>query len=81
MSSYSNNHQLKNTLSSLKTKDREWMCSKEASDYIGTSEGAIRNKVYRGQIPFYKRWNRLYFRKSEIDALIMASKGGLDVSF
>lgn len=48
----------------------EWLNSKDAASFLCISEGALRNLVYRGQIPFYKFGRRLRFRYSEIHALL-----------
>lgn len=42
----------------------------EAARYLGYSEGTIRNKASRGEIPSVKLGHALRFRLSELDAWI-----------
>lgn len=44
----------------------------EAARYLGYSEGTIRNKASRGEIPFVKLGHALRFRLSELDSWIEA---------
>lgn len=48
----------------------KWMNSEEASAYLNTSVGSIRNMVYRGQLPAKKLGNRLRFKKIDLDRLL-----------
>lgn len=48
----------------------KWMNSEEASAYLSTSVGSIRNMVYRGQLPAKKLGNRLRFKKIDLDRLL-----------
>lgn len=48
----------------------KWMNSEEASAYLSTSLGSIRNMVYRGQLPAKKLGNRLRFKKIDLDRLL-----------
>ena len=48
----------------------EWMDSKEASEYLRTTIGSLRNMVYRGQLPAKKLGNRLRFKKSDLENLL-----------
>lgn len=48
----------------------EWMDSREASEYLRTTIGSLRNMVYRGQLPAKKLGNRLRFKKSDLDFLL-----------
>ena len=48
----------------------KWMNSEEASAYLSTSVGSIRNMVYRGQLPAKKLGNRLKFRRTDLDRLL-----------
>lgn len=48
----------------------EWMDSKEASEYLRTTIGSLRNMVYRGQLPAKKLGNRLRFKKSDLEHLL-----------
>lgn len=59
-------------------ENSEWLTTKEVAVYLrkfkvdGTpSLGAIRNMVYRGQLRPHKLYRRLYFRKAEIERLLM----------
>lgn len=42
--------------------------AKAAGDYIGRSRTAIYHMVERGELPVVRKGNRLYFRKSELEA-------------
>ena len=56
-----------------------WLTSKEAAEYLRKSIGALRVHVHRGHIQT-RRWHRrLYFRKVDLDRMLMAqnlSQGG-----
>ena len=52
----------------------KWMNSEEASTYLSTSVGSIRNMVYRGQLPAKKLGNRLRFKKDDLDSLLINSQ-------
>lgn len=72
-----------NTLQAINTDDKfkeklffknlYWMNSDEASAYLNTSVGSIRNMVYRGQLSAKKLGNRLKFKKSDLDSLLTNS--------
>ncbi|MCM0606572.1 MAG: helix-turn-helix domain-containing protein [Xanthomonadaceae bacterium] len=47
-----------------------WMTSEEAAHYLRKSIGALRILAWRHQVPFRKFGRRLYFKKSELDALL-----------
>lgn len=51
-------------------KNRIWVDSKEAADYLRISYGALRNAVYRKQIVARKFRRRLYFKVSELNRLL-----------
>lgn len=63
----------------------EWMNAFEAAAYLRILKkdgnpcvARIRNLVSLGKIPFYKPYGRLLFKKSELKALVEASrKGGI----
>jgi len=63
-------------LRSLKIK--RWLRTNETALYLGTSEGAIRNKVMRGQLRSKKVFGRNYFDREEIDKLLESSSDSLD---
>lgn len=46
----------------------EWVSSLDACSILGVSYGALKNMVYRRQIPFYKFGRRLRFRTPELVA-------------
>lgn len=50
-------------------RECEWLNSKDAATFLCISESALRNLVYRGQLPFYKFGRRLRFKFSDIRAL------------
>ncbi len=47
----------------------EFITTKVASQILGISENALRIKVFRGQVPYYKFNRSLRFRVSEISKL------------
>lgn len=49
----------------------EWLSSKEAANYLGISENAIRIMVYRRQIKFSKFGRRLRFRLRDLKSLML----------
>jgi excisionase family DNA binding protein len=51
----------------------EWMDSREASEYLRTTIGSLRNMVYKGQLPAKKLGSRLRFKKSDLDFLLNSS--------
>lgn len=54
-----------------------WLNSKEAAEYLRKSTGALRIHVHRGHIRAHKWHRRLYFRRADLDRLLMApSQGG-----
>jgi len=55
-------------LRSLKIK--RWLRTNEVALYLGTSQGAIRNMVLRGQLFPKKCFGRNFFDKAGIDQLI-----------
>ena len=50
-----------------------WLTSNEAAIYLRKTVGALRTMVCRGQIRARKFRRRLYFRRDELDALLMRS--------
>lgn len=58
-------------LRSLKIK--RLLKTSETALYLGTSQGAIRNKVMRGQLRPKKVFGRNYFDREEIDRLLESS--------
>lgn len=50
--------------------NKTWMNSREASEYLRTTLGSLRNMVYRGKLPAKKFGNRLRFKRVELDRLI-----------
>ena len=57
----------------------KWLSVKEAAEYLRTTEGAIRNRIYRGQIVVYKPFSirgKSLIKRSDLDQLIEASKQG-----
>ena len=54
---------------------KEIMNAGECGEYIGKTDGAIRNLTMRREIPFRKVAGRLVFLKSEIDEWIENSPG------
>lgn len=59
----------------------QWLDTKAAARYLSTTEGGIRNRVYRGQLTRYYLGRSLRFKRSELDRLLETSiKGGFDGS-
>jgi len=56
--------------------NKPWLTTKEASLYLGTSVGAIRNQVWRSQLAAYKRLGRLYIKREELDRQIESCRQG-----
>lgn len=50
---------------------REWLTTKEAAQFLGVSENALRIMVYRGQVSVYKFGRRLRFRFKDCEALFL----------
>lgn len=55
----------------LKRKADDVMSLKQVSAYLGISEGAVRKRCQRNQLPFHRNAARLYFSKMEIDDAIL----------
>jgi hypothetical protein len=53
---------------------RNWLNCKEAAAYLGTSEGSIRNMVYRNQLNPRKPFGRLLFSRAELDRTIECAR-------
>jgi excisionase family DNA binding protein len=53
-----------------------WLTTKEAAHYLRTSQGGIRNMVWRGQLYCYKPHGRLLFKKSDLDRVVERSRRG-----
>ncbi len=59
-----------NNNSELFFKNKIWMDSKEAANYLKISVGSLRNAVYRKQVLARKFRRRLYFKISELNRLL-----------
>ena len=53
---------------------KRWLRTKEVALYLGTTIGAVRVMVHRGQLSPQKFCGRNYFNRSEIDGLIETSE-------
>lgn len=71
-----------NTSKSLKERNfnsekifnnRIWLGTDEAAEYLCKTANAVRILVHRGDLPVRKFKRRLYFKRSDLDALINAS--------
>lgn len=51
--------------------DSEWLTTLEAASYLSLSPNALRIRVYRGEIPFYKFGRQLRFRREDCRALFV----------
>jgi excisionase family DNA binding protein len=52
---------------------RVWLTSREAADYLGTTLGGLRNRVYRGHLKPHKPFGRLgrsYFKRMDLDRVM-----------
>jgi len=54
-----------------------WMTSAETARYLRKTVGALRVMVCRGRLPARKWQGRLYFKRTEVDALLDSSKKGV----
>lgn len=59
-----------------KTKEINWLTTKEASLVLGVSEKSLLNMVHRGLIPFYKLGRRNRYKLSELNELIQKTRKG-----
>ncbi len=59
-----------NNNSELLFKNKIWMDSKEAANYLKISVGSLRSAVYRKQVLARKFRRRLYFKISELNRLL-----------
>lgn len=79
-----NNESLKNLIDTNNQRDSysvqeifekriqsEWLTTKEAAQFLGVSENALRIMVYRGQISVFKFGRRLRFRLKDCEALFV----------
>ena len=55
--------------------EKKYLNTKQLAEYIGRSPKAIRDMVFRRDIPFRKPGGRLLFAKNEIDNWIESSDG------
>lgn len=51
--------------------EREWLTTKEAAQFLGVTENALRIMVYRGQVSVYKFGRRLRFRFKDCESLFV----------
>ena len=51
-----------------------WLTSKEAAEYLGISVPALKQRVYRRQLPAYKLGASTRFLRAELDEIIKAAK-------
>ncbi len=61
----------------MQINDKEWMDAREASRFLSITYGALRNMVYRREIPFYKLGRRLRFCRFELRQFLESSRCGL----
>jgi excisionase family DNA binding protein len=52
---------------------KKWFTTAEAAAYLGRSEGAVRNLVYRGKLITRKFGGRIYYSRDELDRAIERS--------
>lgn len=61
---------------SLKTEEREWLCSKNAAAYLGISVGSLMNMVSARTVPAYKLGRRNRYRREELRQLLLSNRIG-----
>ena len=55
----------------LQRKSDHVMNIKQIAEYLGISEGAVRKRCQRKQLPFHRSASRLYFSRLEVDNAIL----------
>ena len=55
----------------LQRKSDHVMNIKQVAKYLGISEGAVRKRCQRKQLPFHRSASRLYFSRLEVDNAIL----------
>ena len=55
----------------LQRKSDRVMNIKQVAEYLGISEGAVRKRCQRKQLPFHRNASRLYFSRLEVDNAIL----------
>ena len=55
----------------LQRKSDRVMNIKQVAEYLGISEGAVRKRCQRKQLPFHRSASRLYFSRLEVDNAIL----------
>ncbi len=64
----------RNTNCTARKVATRFLTTKEAAEFLCTSEGEIRNKVWRGQLPAYKPFRKLLFREDDLVHLVEVSE-------
>jgi excisionase family DNA binding protein len=54
-------------------ENRIWLRTDEAAEYLRKTVNAVRILVHRGVLPVRKFRRRLYFKRSELDAILNSS--------
>ena len=55
----------------LQRKSDQLMNIKQVAEYLGISEGAVRKRCLRKQLPYHRSASRLYFSRLEVDNAIL----------
>lgn len=55
----------------LQRKSDNVMTIKQVANYLGISEGAVRKRCQRNQLPYHRNASRLYFSRMEVDDVIL----------
>lgn len=50
--------------------DKDWLSNKEAQEYLGLSRPTLQRYRSSGKLPFSKVGNKIYYRRSDIEALL-----------
>lgn len=61
-------------LGELKVELDELMSAKQAAEYLGISQAALRKRCSDGRCPHHKKGGCLYFSKHELNAYYLSDK-------
>ncbi|MCQ2219780.1 MAG: helix-turn-helix domain-containing protein [Prevotella sp.] len=54
--------------------DKEILSVRELATFLDISEGAVRNMVCKCQLPYYKPFGKVYFKKEEIMKIVQEAR-------
>ncbi|MCC6953724.1 MAG: helix-turn-helix domain-containing protein [Deltaproteobacteria bacterium] len=58
----------------MQAQNREWLSTEEAAELLRISVQALRQRCYRGEIPYYKFGRSSRFVRAELEAILLNSK-------